>query len=251
MMAKTILNVTGLNKHFGGIHVTKNVDFEICEGDQQAIIGPNGAGKSTFFNLLTGYHRPDSGSIVFDSNDITKWPSHEIAKAGISRAFQISNIFHGMTVFENVRAAVHAQMGKSLNIFTPADKIGSNETDEMLELCGMIDKRNIVAAELSQGDKKKLELAIALSCKPKLLLLDEPTAGMSLEETKDTMNLVDKLCADLGLTILFTEHDMSVVFNHSRKVTLLARGEIIVQGTPAEVRADETTQKIYLGDHQL
>jgi len=250
-MTHKILDVVGLNKHFGGIYVTQDVDFEMDVGEKSAIIGPNGAGKSTFFNLLTGYHKPDSGTVVFDGVDITRWSPHAIANAGISRAFQISNIFPRMAVFENVRSAVHARLGYSMNIFGLASRIGTDETDEVLTLCGLVDKRHVVAGQLSQGDKKKLELAIALAGKPKLLFLDEPTAGMSRDETQETMALVDKLNSELGLTVLFTEHDMSVVFNHARKVTLLHRGEIVVQGTPEEVRENDTAQKIYLGEHQV
>ncbi|MFQ5785077.1 MAG: ABC transporter ATP-binding protein [Alphaproteobacteria bacterium] len=250
-MNTKLLEVIGLNKHFGGIHVTQNIDFTMDEGDKSAIIGPNGAGKSTFFNLLTGYHIPESGTIIFDGHDITHWPPHRTVHAGITRAFQVSNIFHRMSVFENVRSAVHAQMGRSLSILSRADRIGTDETERVLGLCGLLDRRGTTAGELSQGDKKKLELAIALAGKPKLVLLDEPTAGMSLEETQETMALVDRLNADFGLTVLFTEHDMSVIFGHARKVMLLHRGEIIMQGTPDEVRASETAQKIYLGELHL
>ena len=249
-MTRKILEVAGLNKHFGGLHAVKDLNFDLFEGDKSAIIGPNGAGKSTLFNLVTGYHKIDSGEIVFDETDITNWPSHEIAKAGISRAFQISNIFPALSVFENVRSAVHAQMGKAFDIFGRADRIGIQETENILDLCGLAVKRTVVAGELSQGDKKKLELAIALAGKPKLLLLDEPTAGMSLEETRETMALVDHLNEEFNLTTLFTEHDMTVVFNHARRVTMLHRGEIIVEGTPEEVRVNKTAQRIYLGEHQ-
>ncbi len=250
-MSDKLLEVVGLNKHFGGIYVTNQVDFHMEKGEKSAIIGPNGAGKSTFFNLLTGYHKPDSGRIVFDGRDITNWAPHAIARAGISRAFQVSNIFPRMTVLENVRSAVHTQMGVSMSIFGRADRIGIAETEAVLDLCSLLDRHPIIAGDLSQGEKKKLELAIALAGKPKLLFLDEPTAGMSLEETQETMGLVDKLNQDLGLTVLFTEHDMSVVFNHANKVILLNRGKIIIQGTPQEVRDDETAQKIYLGEHHL
>ncbi len=156
-----------------------------------------------------------------------------------------------MTARENVRAAVHAQSSEVFNILGAARDIGNERTDEILALCGLAQREHVLAGELSQGDKKKLELALALGAKPKLLLLDEPTAGMSLEETRATMELVDRLNAEFGLTILFTEHDMSVVFNHAQRVTLLHRGEIIVQGTPDEVRNDATAQKIYLGEHEL
>ncbi len=248
-MSSKILEVANLNKHFGGLHAVKDLDFSLQEGDKTAIIGPNGAGKTTFFNLVTGYHRADSGRIIFAGTDITSQPSYEIARLGISRAFQISNIFPKLTVLENIRSAVQAQMGKALDFFGRAESLGKEETERIISLCGLKGKQKIPAGELSQGDKKKLELALALSGKPKLLLLDEPTAGMSLEETRETMVLVDRLNEELKLTTLFTEHDMSVVFNHARRVTLLHRGQIIVEGTPEEVRRNETAQKIYLGEH--
>jgi branched-chain amino acid transport system ATP-binding protein len=244
-----ILVVTDLHKHFGGIHVTRDVNFSMEEGEQSAIIGPNGAGKSTFMNLLTGYHRCDAGNVVFEGQDITNRPPHKIARMGISRAFQISSIFAKMTVGENVRSAVHAQMRRSFSIFGIAGRIGVEETDRVLSLCGLGSKRGLVAGELAQGDKKRLELAIALAGKPRLLFLDEPTAGMSIEEARSTMELVDRLNRELGLTVLFTEHDMGIVFNHARKLTLMHRGEIVVQGTPEEVRANEVAQKVYLGEH--
>ena len=246
-----ILEVTQLNKHFGGIHVTRDMNFSMAEGEQSAIIGPNGAGKSTFMNLLTGYHRCDSGSVVFTGKNVTNQAPHRIARLGISRAFQVSSIFPRMTVAENVRSAVHAQMRQSFNIFGVAGRIGIEETGRLLALCGLEAKRDVTGGELAQGDKKRLELAIALAGKPRLLLLDEPTAGMSIDEAQSTMNLVDRLNRELSLTVLFTEHDMGIVFNHARKLTLMHRGEIIVQGTPAEVRANETAQKVYLGEHQV
>jgi branched-chain amino acid transport system ATP-binding protein len=246
-----ILEVTGLHKHFGGIHVTRDVNFSMEEGEQSAIIGPNGAGKSTLMNLLTGYHRCDAGKVVFEGQDITNRPPHKIARMGISRAFQISSIFAKMTVGENVRSAVHAQMRRSFSIFGIAGRIGVEETDRVLSLCGLEGKRQLIAGELAQGDKKRLELAIALAGKPRLLFLDEPTAGMSIEEARSTMELVDRLNRELRLTVLFTEHDMGIVFNHARKLTLMHRGEIVVQGTPEQVRANETAQKVYLGEHHV
>ena len=246
-----ILEVQGLDKSFGGNRVTQNVTLTLGEGAKEAIIGPNGAGKSTFFNLLTGYHRPDKGRVVFGGTDITGWAPHRISRVGVARAFQVSNIFTSLTVRENVRSAVHAQMGYAYNMLGAATGIGRARTDEVLQLCGLEDRQDIVGGELSQGDKKKLELALALAGQPKLLLLDEPTAGMSLEETRSTMDLIDRLNAQLRLAVLFTEHDMSVVFNHASRVTLLHRGEIIVQGLPDMVRNDPTAQKIYLGEHQI
>jgi branched-chain amino acid transport system ATP-binding protein len=250
-MSANILEVIGLQKYFGGVRVTANVNFAMQEGEQSAIIGPNGAGKSTLMNLLTGYHRPDAGKVMFAGMDITGFPPHRVVRLGISRAFQVSSIFVRMTVGENVRAAVHAQMRATFRLFTPASRLGLEETERMLALCGLEAKRNLVAGELAQGDKKRLELAIALAGKPRLLFLDEPTAGMSIDEARSTMSLVDRLNQELKLTVLFTEHDMGIVFNHARKLTLLHRGEIIVEGTPAEVRANEVAQKVYLGEHHL
>ncbi len=249
-MSAKILEVTGLNKRFRGLQAIKDLEFQLSEGDQSAIIGPNGAGKSTFFNLLTGYHRVDSGRILFAGTEITNLPAHLISRAGITRAFQVSNIFPKLTVLENIRSAVQAQMGRAFDFFSRADSVGLEKTEEILALCGLAGKKDLLAGELSQGDKKKLELALALAGKPRLLLLDEPTAGMSLEETRDTMALIDDLNRKLNLTILFTEHDMGVVFNHARRVTLLHRGERIVEGTPQEVRQNETAQRIYLGEHK-
>lgn len=248
-MKQKILEVRGLNKHFGGLHAVKDVDFNLFEGERSAIIGPNGAGKTTFFNLLTGYHRADSGKVIFDGEDITNRPSHKISRAGISRAFQISNIFPKLTVFHNLRSAIQAQMGRAFDIFGRANQVGAQETERILALCGLAERRSVVAGELSQGDKKKLELALALAGKPKLLLLDEPTAGMSLEETRETMSLVDRLNEEYSLSILFTEHDMAVVFDHALRVTLLNRGEIIIAGTPEQVRMNEAAQSIYLGEY--
>jgi branched-chain amino acid transport system ATP-binding protein len=243
-----ILDVTNLNKHFGGLHAVKDLSFSLYPGDKSAIIGPNGAGKTTFFNLLTGYHRAESGRILFDGVDITSRPSFEIARSGISRAFQISNIFPKLTVLENIRSAVQTQMGKTFDLFGCADRIGNEETEKIMILCGLTHRQSVTAGDLSQGDKKKLELALALAGQPKLLLLDEPTAGMSLEETRETMVLVDRLNKEFNLTILFTEHDMSVVFNHALRITMLHRGEVVVEGTPEQVRNNEMVQRIYLGE---
>ena len=158
-MSGDILVVQGLQKSFGGLRVTRDISLNLAEGNREAIIGPNGAGKSTFFNLLTGYHRPDSGTVTFEGKDITGWAPHKVARAGIARAFQVSNIFVNMTASENVRAAVHAQMGEIYNILGAARAIGNERTEEILALCGLAERQNVLAGELSQGDKKKLELA--------------------------------------------------------------------------------------------
>jgi branched-chain amino acid transport system ATP-binding protein len=243
-----ILKVEHLNKAFGGLLATCNVSYEMQTGELSAIIGPNGAGKSTFFNLLTGYHKADSGRVFFQGKDITNQPPHRISRLGIARAFQVSNIYLALTTYENVRQAILAQQKKTLNFFTPARRLAKKETLELLEVTGLAQHADRVAGNLSQGDKKRLELAIALGSKPELLFLDEPTAGMSGEETHETMKLVKRLNQELELTILFTEHDMSVVFGYARRLTVLHQGAIIAEGSPEKVRSNEMAQKIYLGE---
>ena len=248
MSGETILKVVKLNKSFGGLKATNDVDYEMTTSELSAIIGPNGAGKSTFFNLLTGYHRVDSGEVFFKEKNITNWPPHKVARLGITRAFQVSNIYPALTTYENVRQAILTEQKKTLNLFTPAERLATEETQELLDITGLSENAGMLAGNLSQGDKKRLELAIALGSKPQLVFLDEPTAGMSGEETRRTMRLVERLNREMGLTILFTEHDMSVVFGYARRLTVLHQGTIIAEGTPEEVRANERAQKIYLGE---
>lgn len=245
--AEPILVTNGLTKNFGGLCATNQVSFTLQRGAKEAIIGPNGAGKSTFFALISGRHLPDAGTVTFDNADVTGLPPHEIARRGMSRAFQISSIFARLTVLENVRSAVQVRRGCAFHFFSDARRVELERAEEILLLCRLADRRFALAGALSQGDKKKLELALALAGEPHLLLLDEPTAGMSLEETRDTMALVDDLNETHGLTILFTEHDMSVVFNHAQRVSLLHRGKMILSGSPAEIRANAEVQSIYLG----
>lgn len=248
MTEEFILQVNRLNKSFGGLKATNNVDYKMKSGELSAIIGPNGAGKSTFFNLLTGYHRVDSGEVRYKGKDITNWPPHKIAGLGVARAFQVSNIYPALTTYENVRQSVLTQQKRILNFFTPAESLAKRETSELMETTGLSQHADTLAGNLSQGDKKSLELAIALGSKPDLLFLDEPTAGMSGEETQETMNLVERLNREMGVTILFTEHNMSVIFGYARRLTVLHQGTVIAEGTPEEVRANETAQRIYLGE---
>ena len=248
MSSDLILEANRLSKAFGGLQATSDVTYRMVKGELSAIIGPNGAGKSTFFNLLSGYHRADSGQVIFKGVDITRWPSYRIARFGMGRAFQVSNIYPNLTTYENVRQAVLVQQKRSLNFFVPAARLGAEETMDLLEVTGLAVHQDTEAGILSQGDKKRLELALALATKPDLLLLDEPTAGMSGEETTETMELVAKLNEDLGVTTLFTEHDMAVVFGYARRLTVLHQGALIADGTPEEVRANEQAQAVYLGE---
>jgi len=244
----TILEINGLRKSFGDYKVLTDVSYSLPKGEIAAIIGPNGAGKTTFFNLITGYHHVDGGTVHFLDRNITNWPRHRIARAGVSRAFQVSNIYPRLTTYENVRQAILAQKKRTLNIFTPAHRLARKNTLELLELTGLLPYRDTLAGILSQGDKKKLELALALAGKPELLLLDEPTAGMSSEETHETMELVKRLNREIGLSILFTEHDISVIFGYARKLSVLYQGMVIAEGTPEEVRKNEEAQQCYLGE---
>jgi branched-chain amino acid transport system ATP-binding protein len=244
----TILEINKLSKSFGKYVVLTDVNYSLRKGEIAAIIGPNGAGKTTFFNLITGYHKIDGGTVRFQGREITNWPRHRIARAGVSRAFQVSNIYPRLTTYENVRQAILAQKKQTLDIFTPANGLARETTLELLKLTGLMSYRDTLAGILSQGDKKKLELALALAGKPELLLLDEPTAGMSSEETHETMELVKRLNREIGLSILFTEHDISVIFGYARKLSVLYQGMVIAEGTPEEVRKNEEAQRCYLGE---
>jgi branched-chain amino acid transport system ATP-binding protein len=243
-----ILKVEHLSKAFHKYQVLTDVSYELKRGEIAAIIGPNGAGKSTFFNLVTGYHAVSGGHVFFRGQEITNWARYKIAQIGITRAFQVSNIYAKLTTYENVRQSVLAQQKKTLNFFAPASKLAGKETIDLLEITGLLSFRNTDAGILSQGDKKKLELALALASKPDLVLLDEPTAGMSSEETHETMELVKRLNREIGLSILFTEHDIAVIFGYAQKLSVLHQGVLVAEGTPEEVRNNKTAQECYLGE---
>jgi branched-chain amino acid transport system ATP-binding protein len=197
---------------------------------------------------LTGYHTVDSGKVIFKGKDITNWRPYKIARLGIARAFQVSNVYPALTPYENMRQAILAQQRRTFNFFIPAERLARKETLDLLEITGLSQHAYTTSGNLSQGDKKRLELGIALGSKPDLLFLDEPTAGMSGEETHETMELVKRLNREMGLTILFTEHDMSVVFGYAGRLTVLHQGTVIAEGSPEEVRANEEAQRVYLGE---
>ncbi|MBW2149691.1 MAG: ABC transporter ATP-binding protein [Deltaproteobacteria bacterium] len=243
-----MLRTQGLTKSFGGLVTTNNVNLEIEKGELSSIIGPNGAGKTTLFNLLTGHLRPDSGRVIFKDKDITGLPPHKICRLGVGRSFQHINIFPKLTVFDNVQAAVLARRGKCINIFSPSKNMYREETIRLLETVELDDERDLPGELLSYGDQKRLEIGIALALRPSLLLLDEPTAGMSPEETAGIAVLIESVVQQQGLTALFVEHDMSVVFGISQKIRVLHLGQIIAIGTPEEISADVQVQRIYLGE---
>jgi branched-chain amino acid transport system ATP-binding protein len=241
------LQTQGITKEFGKLRAVNDVTLEIKKGDIHAIIGPNGAGKSTYFNLVTGYHRVTSGKVLFKEKEITHLPAYSRCTLGITRSFQITSIYPKMTVYESVLTALLSHRKVTLNFFSSAKRFFKEEVWHILEDVGLADQANRLGDSISHGDKKRLELAVTLGTEPDLLLLDEPTCGMSPEETEITMGLINKLSQERGITFLFTEHDMSVVFGIAKRISVLHQGTLIADGTPQEVRNSEEVQKVYLG----
>lgn len=241
-----MLYVQELRKSFGDFKAVNGANLMVEKSQLVAVIGPNGAGKTTLFNLITGQVQPDDGKIVFNDQNISKLTPYEICRKGIARSFQIANIFPRLSVFRNVQVSVLSQQKLSNQLFRPARQIAVEETNQILDSVGLIDKKLDVAGSLSHGDKRTLEIAIALGNEPELLILDEPTAGMSPEETKATMSLIQRLADEQGLTILFCEHDMEVVFNVAQSIMVMQQGRTIVQGIPEVVKQNREVQKAYL-----
>jgi branched-chain amino acid transport system ATP-binding protein len=243
-----MLSIQGLWKSFEGFVATRDVSFDLAAGETHAVIGPNGAGKTTFFNLITGHLRPTKGSVAFEGRDLVGLPPQKIVRLGIARSFQRINIYPRLSVFENVQVALIAHEGQQWNLFRPGRSLYREGTAELLDLVGLTREAQETAGELSYGKQKQLELAIALAAKPRLLLLDEPTAGMSPQETAETIASVRDIVKARGLTLLFTEHDMSVVFGIAERISVLHHGEIIASGAPDAVRNDPEVKRVYLGD---
>jgi branched-chain amino acid transport system ATP-binding protein len=242
-----MLQVESLMKSFDDFMAVNGANLTVDKGEIVAVIGPNGAGKTTLFNLITGALKRDRGRIVFKGEDIGELPPYEICKKGISRSYQIVNIFPRLTVFGNVQVAVLSYQRRSSNLFRPAQGIAVNETKSILESMGLSDKEKSIAGSLSHGDQKILEIAIALGNEPELLILDEPTAGMSPEETQATIELIKRLAQMRGLTILFCEHDMDIVFSIAQSIMVMRHGQTIIQGSLEEVRSNKEVQEAYLG----
>jgi len=242
-----VLEVKSLSKSFDGFKAVNNANLDVQKGEIVAVIGPNGAGKTTLFNLITGILKPDSGTVYFKGENITGLPPYEVCRKRISRSFQIVNIFPRLTVFENVQISILSREKRTWNLFTPSSKLAIDETNRILENVGLIEKRDRTTALLSHGDRKVLEIAMALGGNPEFLILDEPTAGMAPEETARCIELVKSLSEKLGLTILFCEHDMEIVFGIADRIMVMVRGATIVQGSCDEVRCNEAVQDAYLG----
>lgn len=245
-----ILKIQNLKKAFGGLLAVNDVSFNVVKGEVRAVIGPNGAGKSTFFNLVTGLIPVTTGSVYFKEENLTGLPPHKVVKKGVGRSFQITNIFQRMSVIENVQAAVLSHYKKSWNFFSPVRNIGeiNDKSFSVLDSVGLLDKYGSPASSLSHGDQKRLEIGISLAGDPELLLLDEPTAGMSKLESKETVALIRKISEERGITLVFTEHDMDIVFGISDMIVVLQQGSVIAEGLPDEIKADKEVRKAYLGE---
>jgi branched-chain amino acid transport system ATP-binding protein len=242
-----MLEIAGLSKSFGGFRAVSDVSVTVETRQIAAVIGPNGAGKSTLFNLITGHLRPDAGAVRLDGHDITGAPPYRICRLGIGRSFQRTNIFPRLTVFENVQAAFLVHYGHGRDFWGRADALYRDETAALLASVGLAGEEDAVAGTLSYGNQKQLELGLALASDPAVLLLDEPTAGMSASETRETIRLLARIAAERALTLLFTEHDMEVVFSIAQKIAVLHQGRIIAEGRPEEVRGDAEVRRVYLG----
>jgi branched-chain amino acid transport system ATP-binding protein len=246
-----MLKIRNLTKSFNGFVATNGVDLTIAESERHAIIGPNGAGKSTLFNLITGHLTPDSGTVTYRGEEITGMKPHTIVRKGVSRSFQHTNVYPKLTVFENLQAALIAHHRMEYRFFTLAKKLFRDEALELLAAIGMAEDADRVAGTLAYGRQKQLELAVGLASEPNFLLLDEPTAGMSGQETRQAIDLIARITDERKLTLLFTEHDMEVVFGIADRISVLYFGKILCTGTPEEVRADPEVKRVYLGggDH--
>ena len=243
----SLLKVCGLTKSFGGVRAVGNVSFQVAAGELLALIGPNGAGKSSCFNMLNGQLAPDAGSIEFEGRQIVGMKPRQVWRLGVGRTFKITATFSSMTVRENVQVALLSHAGALGNLWRRARDSHVGEADALLERVGMRAQAQRPCSVLAYGDLKRLELAVALANKPRLLLMDEPTAGMAPKERVALMALAADIVRSDKIGVLFTEHDMDVVFAHASRMFVLNRGQLIAEGAPTAVRANEEVQRIYLG----
>ena len=241
------LSIRSLSKAFGGVHAVRDVSFEIRRGEFLAMIGPNGAGKSTCFNMINGQLKPDSGEIWFEKRDIAGLRPREIWRRGVGRTFQVAATFHSMKVIENVQMALISHGGETYRLLRPAASLHRERALELLDRVGMRAAAERPSRELAYGDVKRVELAIALANEPRLLLMDEPTAGMGARERNALIALIKRLVVERGISVLFTEHSMDVVFAFADRIVVLARGRVIADGPAAAIRDDPKVQEVYFG----
>ena len=246
-MSAAILQVEGLHKAFGGVQAVADVSFAVSAGEMLALIGPNGAGKSTCFNMLNGQLAPDNGIVRLEGRDIVGLRPRAIWRLGVGRTFQITATFASMTVRENVQVALLSHRRALSGWWARAAGLYRDDADRLLARVGMLDQAERACSVLAYGDLKRVELAVALANEPKLLLMDEPTAGMAPKERIEVMALTAEIVRERGIAVLFTEHDMDVVFAHADRIIVLDRGRLIAAGRPAEVRANAEVQQVYLG----
>ncbi|MFH1138545.1 MAG: ABC transporter ATP-binding protein [Pseudomonadota bacterium] len=246
-----ILKTENLYHDFKGLQVLFGVNLEIKKGERHAVIGPNGAGKTTLFNLITGLHKPSRGRIIFDGRDVTGFQPHKLARLGLGRSFQITSTFHKMTAFQNVRLGVLSRLGVRYNMWRRVDAMDdvSARTNDVLARINLTNERAYPAELLSYGKHRSLEVSLALVNEPKLVMLDEPTAGMSRDETHAAVDLIRRLTE--GKTMVIVEHDMDVVFKLADRITVLHHGEILAVGTPGEIRSDQRVKDAYLGEEPV
>jgi len=242
-----VLSVRGLSKAYGGVQAVLNVSFAVGRGELLALIGPNGAGKTTCFNMLSGQIAADTGSVEFEGRSLAGLKPRNIWRMGVGRTFQITATFASMTVRENVQMALLSHHRRLNSLFSIATRAYAEEADALLDRVGIRAQAERSCAVLAYGDLKRVELAVALANGPRLLLMDEPTAGMAPRERNELMQLAADLARDSGIAVLFTEHDMDVVFAHADRIIVLAGGELIAEGKPAQVRADPKVREVYLG----
>ena len=243
-----VLETRGLSKSFGGVRAVSGVDLAMPRGEIRALIGPNGAGKTTFFNMLTGQLIADAGEVRFKGERLSGLPPHAVWRRGVSRTFQITATFATLTALDNVRVGRLSHLGKTYSMLESSRGLQADEARALLDQVGLAEQADRVAAVLAYGDLKKLELAVALANDPEVLLLDEPTAGMAPAERGALMALAERIARARGLTVLFTEHDMDVVFSVADRIMVLHQGRVIAEGPPAAVRAAAQVQRVYLGE---
>ena len=243
----SLLKVTGLGKSFGGVRAVDDIGFEVGAGELLALIGPNGAGKSTTFNMVNGQLRADSGSIRLDGKELIGMKPREVWRLGVGRTFQIAETFSSLTVVENVQMALLSADGRLFSMWRRAAAHKRDEALALLGLVGMAEQADRPCSVLAYGDVKRVELAIAMANRPKLLLMDEPTAGMAPKERNDLMALTKRLVVERNIAVLFTEHSMDVVFAYADRLIVLARGRLIAEGRPAEIRDHPKVQEVYFG----